>query len=218
MPESTGEHCQQCGAVLLPKWRFCVACNAPVSGASRRPEGQLADTLRHLPSTHRPDKTLVFVPEYREERLRRARRNKQAVIVTLIGCVLLTTGSFIFWRSKEHKKVQTPQLQRETMARRELDIYARAIENFRADVGRYPTMPEGLAALLKQPPTLATWRGPYLERDYSVDPWGHDYVYQSFNDGSAFAVYSYGPEGEAAGRYFMQVNSGTPEPSLMPKP
>jgi type II secretion system protein G len=161
---------------------------------------------------------VVFVPEYREARLKRARRNKQAVIVALIGCVLLTTGSFIFWRSKEHKKAQAPQLQRETMARRELDIYARAIENFRADVGRYPTMPEGLPALLKQPPTLATWRGPYLERDYSVDPWGHDYVYQSFNDGSAFAVYSYGPEGEAAGRYFMQVNSGTPEPSLMPKP
>jgi general secretion pathway protein G len=178
----------------------------------------LAETLRDMPSTHRHDKTLVFVPEYREARLKRARRNKQALIVGLVSCVLLVTASFVFWRSKEHKKAQAPQLQRETMARRELDVYANSLENFRADVGRYPTLQEGLGALLKQPPTLTTWHGPYLERDYSVDPWGRDYVYEAFNGGAAFAVYTYGPEGEAAGRYFMQVNSGTPEPGATPKP
>lgn len=218
MPESPEEKCQQCGAALLPRWRFCVACNAPVAGASRRPQGQLAETLRHLPSTHQPDKTMVFVPEYREERLKRERRVKLAMIGAAVGCVLLAVASFVFWRSKEHKKAQVPQMQRETMARNELDMYAKSIENFRADVGRYPTLQEGLSALLKQPPTLENWHGPYLERDYSVDPWGRDYVYQAFNDGKAYAVYTYGPEGEAAGRYFMQVNSGAPGQTASPTP
>lgn len=218
MPESSEGKCQQCGATLLPKWRFCVACSAPVAGASRRAQGQLAETLRQLPSTRQPDKTLVFVPEHREARLKRARRNKQALIAVAAGFVLLVTVAVVFWRSKEQKKVQAPQLQREMMARRELDIYAKAIENFRADIGRYPTLQEGLAALLKQPPTLGDWHGPYLERDFSVDPWGHDYVYQAFNNGTAYAVYTYGPEGEAAGRFFLQVNSGAPTPNVTPSP
>lgn len=216
MPESTEGHCRQCGAALLPKWRFCVACNAPVAGAPRQPEDQIAETLRSLPSTHRPDKTLVFSPELREERLKRERRNKQVLIIAAISCVLLIAVPVIFRLSKQQKKAQVPGQQREAAARRELDAYAKAIENFRADIGRYPTQQEGLGALLKQPPTLAGWRGPYIERDFSVDPWGHDYVYQAFNDGAAFAVYTYGPEGEGAGRYFMQVNSGAPEPGAAP--
>ena len=218
MSESTEGKCQQCGAALLPKWRFCVACNAPVPGASRRPQGQLAETLRHLPSTHQPDKTVVFVPEYREERLKRERRNKRAFIAAAVGCVLVAVVSFAVLRSKEIKKAKAPQMQRETMARNELDIYAKSIENFRADVGRYPTLQEGLGALLKQPPTLDNWHGPYLERDYSVDPWGRDYVYQAFNEGAAYVVYTYGPEGEAAGRFFLQVNSGLPTPNVTPSP
>lgn len=218
MPESTERLCQQCGAALLPKWRFCVACNAPVQGAPRESQDQIAETMRNLPSTHRPDKTLVFNPELRDARLKRERRNKRALIAAAVGCVLLITASVVYWRAKEQKKAQAPGQQREMMARRELDIYAKAIENFRADIGRYPTMPEGLGALLKQPPPLAGWRGPYLERDYSVDPWGHDYVYQAFNDGAGYAVYTYGPEGEGAGRYFMQVNSGAPEPTPTQNP
>jgi hypothetical protein len=57
------------------------------------------------------------------------------------------------------------------MARRELDLYAKALDNFHADFARYPNATEGLAALVRQPSTLAGWRGPYIEKDYSVDPW-----------------------------------------------
>lgn len=218
MAESTAGKCQQCGAALLPKWRFCVACSAPVPGASRRAEGQLAETLRHLPSTREPDKTLVFVPELHEARLKRARRNKLAIIASVVGFIALVVVSLALLRVKEHKKTQAPQQQRELMARRDLDLYAKAFENFREDNGRYPTAQEGLPALLKQPAALDSWRGPYIDADYSVDPWGHDYVYQAFNNGAAFAMYSYGPEGEAAGRYFMQINSGLPGPTASPSP
>ena len=94
-----------------------------------------------------------------------------------------------------------------TMARRELDLYAKALEVFYADFGRYPTAKEGLAVLVRRPPMMPGWRGPYAEGDFSVDPWGNDYVYRDFNQGAAYQLFTYGPEGEAAGRPFLQVGS-----------
>lgn len=217
MAESNEGMCQQCGAKLLPKWRFCVACSAPVPGAPRKAQGKLAESLRHLPSTRQPDKTIVFVPEYREERLKRQSRNRKVLIATMVSCVALAIAGFAVWRVGVRKKAETPKTIRETMARRDLDLYSKAFETFHLDFGRYPTVAEGISALSKQPPALAGWRGPYIEADYSVDPWGHDYVYQSFNDGKAYIFFTYGPEGEAAGRYYLQINSQTPGVSIAPK-
>src|SRR5215470_9900770 len=106
------------------------------------------------------------------------------------------------------QQAQAQSLRRESMARRELDLYAKALETFYADFDRYPTATEGLAALVRQPSSLAGWRGPYIEGDYSVDPWGADYVYHVFNDGKGYILSTYGPEGESSGRAFLQVHSG----------
>jgi general secretion pathway protein G len=218
MSESTGKHCAQCGAPLLAGRRFCIACQALVPGASHAPAGQLAELAREIPSTHRPDKTLVFVPEHREARLKRERRNRRALIAASLACLMLIIVALVIWRSNQHKQVQAQLQRRETMARRELDLYAKALDGFHIDTGRYPTKQEGLAALLKHPPTLAAWRGPYIEGDYSVDPWGNEYVYHSFDDGAGFELFTYGPEGEAAGRAFLRVQAGTGGPSETPKP
>jgi general secretion pathway protein G len=218
MPEGAGERCRQCGATLLPGRRFCVACLALVPGVARPPEGQLSDLMRQIPTTHRPDKTLVFVPELHEARLRRERRNKRVFIVAMISCAILAIAGFTTWRVRERKQAQAQSQKREVMARRELDLYAKALDTFHADFGRYPTIKEGLAVLVRQPSTLAGWRGPYIEGDYSVDPWGNEYVYQVFNDGAGYILSTYGPEGEAAGRAFLQVHSGTPGPGATPKP
>jgi general secretion pathway protein G len=171
----------------------------------------LGESIRRLPSTHGPDKTVVFVQERHEARIRRSRRNRRAIIAGLIGCAIITIVALAVWRAHVQEQAQAALRRRESMARRELDLYAKSLADFYADVRRYPTEKEGLAALIKRPPGLAGWRGPYLEGDFSVDPWGNDYVYLVFNDGAAYALWTYGPEGEAAGRYFMQVNSGTPE-------
>jgi general secretion pathway protein G len=93
------------------------------------------------------------------------------------------------------------------MARGELDRFARSLEFFYDDVGRYPTEKEGLAALIAQPASLANWHGPYIDGDYSVDPWGNDYVYKGYDDGANYELFSYGPDGEEAKKVFLQVNS-----------
>jgi general secretion pathway protein G len=218
MAESTGERCEQCGATLLPKRRFCVACLAQAPAASRPPEGQLAEIARQIPSTHRPDKTLVFVPERHEARLKRERRNRRALIAATVSCAILAIAAFTFWRVQERKQAEAQRQRREQLARRELDLYAKSLDIFFADFGRYPTSKEGLAALARRPSTLAGWRGPYIGGDYSVDPWGSEYVYRVFNDGAGYELFTYGPEGEAAGRVFLRVNAGASGPSAEPKP
>jgi type II secretion system protein G len=174
--------------------------------------------MRQIPSTHRPDKTLVFVPELHEARIKRERRNRRAFIAAMVSCAILAIAAFTVWRIHERKQAQAQSQKREMMARGEIDLYAKALEIFHADFGRYPTTKEGLAVLVRQPSTLAGWRGPYIEKDYSVDPWGNDYVYQAFNDGAGYILSTYGPEGEAAGHAFLQVHSGTSGPDVAPKP
>ena len=208
MSEGFGERCGHCGAALLRGRRYCVSCLAQIPVARVAPEDRLTELMREIPSTHRPDKTMVFVPELREARLKRERRNRRAFIAATISCVILPAVGFAIWRAHESKQAQAQSQRREAMARRELDLYAKALEIFHADFGRYPSAAEGLAALARQPSTLAGWRGPYIEGDYSVDPWGAEYVYQVFNDGAGYILSTYGPEGEAPGRVFLQVHSG----------
>lgn len=216
MSEDKQERCGQCGAPLLPGRRFCVACLAQVPGARVAREDRLSELMRETPSTRRPDKTMVFVPEFREARLKRERRNRRAFIASMISILVLAAAGVAVWRSQERKQAQVQSQRRETMARRELDLYAKALETFYADFGRYPTVREGLASLVRQPSTLAGWRGPYIEGDYSVDPWGVEYVYQVINDGAGYILSTYGPEGEASGRAFLQVHSGTRAPNATP--
>jgi general secretion pathway protein G len=207
MAESTEKRCLQCGAKLLPGRRFCLVCQSQVPDATLRTEGQLAEIMREIPSTRRPDKTLVFVPERREARLKKQRRNRRVLIVTLISCTILTLVAIALWRANNQKKIQVQRQRRELMARRELDLYARSLETFYADLGRYPNAKEGLAALLTRPSTLSGWRGPYIEGDYSVDPWGSEYVYKALNDGTAYQLFTRGPDGETTDRIFLEVNS-----------
>jgi general secretion pathway protein G len=136
----------------------------------------------------------------------------------MLSCAILAIVAFTLWHSHEGKQSLLAKQRRELMARRELDLYAKSLEIFYADFGRYPSAKEGLAALARRPSTLAGWRGPYIEGDYSVDPWGNEYVYRDFNDGAGYELLTYGPEGEAAGRVFLQIGAGTSGPSVAPKP
>src|SRR5215470_9778128 len=144
MSESTQEQCGQCGAPLLPGRRFCVSCLAQIPGGRQTTGDRLTELMREIPSTRRPDKTIVFVPELREARLKRERRNRRVFIAAMISFVVMVAAGFAFWRVHERKQAQAQSQRRETMARRELELYAKALETFYADYGRYPTTTEGL--------------------------------------------------------------------------
>ena len=217
MTETPVRRCQECGAVLLPKRRVCVACSAPVPGANHERTGALADVVSEMHSTRDPDKTVVFVPEYRDARLKRERRSKRLIVAAVIACVVLMASVFMLARPGQRKKTETPkQPQRDAMAKKDLDLYTKAFEDFRSDVGRYPTVQEGLGALIKRPAGLDEWHGPYIESDYSVDPWGHDYIYQAVDGAKGYVMFTFGPEGESTGKYYLRITSGAPEPTVSP--
>ncbi|AEA58857.1 type II secretion system protein GspG [Burkholderia gladioli] len=86
-----------------------------------------------------------------------------------------------------------------TVARAQIDVLTKAIDNYRIDVGRFPTAEEGLQSLVVKPASADKWNGPYLKKEVPLDPWGHPYVYQVPGTKGDYAVISYGRDGQPGG-------------------
>jgi general secretion pathway protein G len=86
-----------------------------------------------------------------------------------------------------------------TAAKAQVEAYAKAVDNFRLDMGRFPTTEEGLAALTARPADGDKWNGPYLRKDVVPDPWGHPYLYHAPGTKSEFEVLSLGRDGQPGG-------------------
>lgn len=70
---------------------------------------------------------------------------------------------------------------------------ALAIDLFEADNGKFP---DQLTDLNKNPGSANNWRGPYLKKGLSKDPWGNDYNYKApgtYNTDS-YDLFSLGPD------------------------
>ena len=82
----------------------------------------------------------------------------------------------------------------------QLENLATSLDLFRLDTGRYPTVQEGLGALVTPPVAVeARWAGPYVRRgELPADPWGRPYIYRAA-PGGGFELVSYGRDGEPGG-------------------
>ncbi|GAA5180641.1 type II secretion system major pseudopilin GspG [Niveibacterium umoris] len=116
------------------------------------------------------------------------------VVLVIIGMLAGLVGPRLFSKV-DQSRVQTAQAQ--------VKMLRGAIESLRLDIGRYPSVEEGLALLSKAPSDAALaarWRGPYLEDALPLDPWGHPYQYAIPGaDGQPFALYSLGADGKRGG-------------------
>jgi len=81
----------------------------------------------------------------------------------------------------------------------QIDALEKALDQYRLDVGRYPTTEQGLAALNEAPANEPKWQGPYLKKALPLDPWGHAYVYKMPGDHGDFDLLSYGNDGRPGG-------------------
>ena len=61
------------------------------------------------------------------------------------------------------------KLYRSELTRARVADVAAAADDFKRDVGRYPTPEEGLGALVEEPPGGEDWLGPYLPESYVAD-------------------------------------------------
>lgn len=116
------------------------------------------------------------------------------VVLVIIGMLAALVGPKLFGRV-DSSKVKTAEVQ--------IKMFKGSLETFRLDVGRFPSQAEGLL-VLNQAPTdervRARWRGPYLDQEVPLDPWGNPYVYSLPGaNGQPFALYSFGGDGKRGG-------------------
>lgn len=87
-------------------------------------------------------------------------------------------------------------------ARAQIEALGKALDQYRLDVGHYPTTEQGLAALNTPPNNERKWQGPYLKKEVPRDPWDNPYFYQMPGTQSQYSEYdlwSLGSDGASGG-------------------
>lgn len=87
------------------------------------------------------------------------------------------------------------------VARAQIDNLEKAMTQYRLDTGRYPDAAQGFQALASAPSGENRWRGPYLKKTLTLDPWGNAYIYKLLDeDGTPpYLIISYGHDGHPGG-------------------
>jgi general secretion pathway protein G len=84
-------------------------------------------------------------------------------------------------------------------ARAQINSLEKALDQYRLDVGHYPTSEQGLAALNTRPASESKWGGPYLQKAVPNDPWGRPYIYRSPGEHGELDLSSLGKDGQPGG-------------------
>ncbi len=113
------------------------------------------------------------------------------VVVLIVGLLVGIVGPRFFGQVSKSEIVA---------ARAQLDAFDKALQAYRMDVGKFPSEAEGLRLLVNKPTEEPRWRGPYLQGNIPLDPWGTPYVYRSPGPGGRdFELVSFGPDRRPGG-------------------
>src|SRR5437879_5712994 len=108
------------------------------------------------------------------------------VVIAIIGLIMGLIGPRVLNYLGE-SRVKTAKIQ--------MQSFASALDLFNLDAGRYPSTDEGLAALVRRAPGVATWNGPYLKGgNVPNDPWNHPYIYRTPSEHGAYDIMSLGSD------------------------
>jgi general secretion pathway protein G len=83
--------------------------------------------------------------------------------------------------------------------RAQIDAFEKALDQYRLDTQHYPSVEQGLAALVQAPDGETRWSGPYLRKAVPLDPWGHPYTYRYPGEHGEYDIYSLGRDGKPGG-------------------
>ena len=72
-------------------------------------------------------------------------------------------------------------------------------DQYRLDVGSYPSTELGLNALVTRPDNAPKWNGPYLRKTVPMDPWGKPYAYKAPGERGDYDIVSLGKDGQPGG-------------------
>lgn len=86
-----------------------------------------------------------------------------------------------------------------SVARASISQLAQSVEQFRLDVGRYPTDQEGLGVLVNKPQNATNWKGPYWDKKtLPKDPWKSEFIYRVDAE-FGYVIRSLGADGKEGG-------------------
>jgi general secretion pathway protein G len=111
------------------------------------------------------------------------------VVMAIIAMLAALVGPKLFPKLGKGKQAA---------AKAQIELTGQALDQFRLDVGRYPTTQEGLNALMTNP-GADNWEGPYLKKALPADPWGKPYQYQCPGTHGEYDLLSYGRDAVAGG-------------------
>jgi general secretion pathway protein G len=112
------------------------------------------------------------------------------VVMVIIGLLAAYVGPRYF--------SQIGKSERST-AKAQIEGLGKALDTYRLDTGHYPSMEQGLAALVTRPADEPKWAGPYLQKNVPSDPWGNAYVYRVPGQAGDFDLLSYAKDGQPGG-------------------
>lgn len=112
------------------------------------------------------------------------------VVVMIIGLLSALVVPKFFGKV-EQSKLKAAQAQ--------IELLGAALDQYRLDMGQYPTTSEGLDALRIKNATAESWHGPYLKKEIPKDPWGHPFIYKSPGEHEEYDIVSYGADGASGG-------------------
>jgi general secretion pathway protein G len=112
------------------------------------------------------------------------------VVIVIIGLLAgLVAPRYFDQVSKSNTKI----------AKAQIDALEKALDQYRLDVGAYPSTEQGLAALNGRPQSIERWAGPYLKKPVPADPWGAPYAYKSPGEHGEYDLMSYGSDRQPGG-------------------
>jgi len=111
------------------------------------------------------------------------------VVMVIIGLIAALVGPRLFPKLGKGKQ---------SAAKAQIELLGQTLDQFRLDVGRYPSTQEGLNALVVNP-NVDKWDGPYLKKTLPNDPWEKPYVYQCPGTHGEYDLISYGRDGQPSG-------------------
>lgn len=88
------------------------------------------------------------------------------------------------------------------VAKAQIDSLEKALDQYRLDLGHYPTTELGLAALVARPSTESEnkWQGPYLKKALPNDPWDRPYLFRAPGEGGReYDLLTLGADGQPGG-------------------
>lgn len=115
----------------------------------------------------------------------------ELIVVVLIIGLLAALVAPKFFGKVEESRVKAAQAQ--------IELFGAALDQFRLDVGRYPTTAEGLSVLRAQAAGVENWRGPYIKKEIPKDPWGREFAYTSPGEHDEYDIVSLGADNMAGG-------------------